>query len=309
MKKKKLMLTLIVLTAVLLTVPFIPIRYGLKDGGTVVYDAMLYDVEKVQSIQADTLKGEMVDLVGTRVTILGMVVYDDCLLAKGTPDGFVPLPTFKPDEKPVLYLLDPSDTLHTYRPDRDGKTKIEYATVFHVNWEKNGCMFYYTDGQPNHGVWFVLQVGEDVTVRDNAIPVQSTYRFYLSAEGAPLPDSWNHLAEEKERIAQAQSQYGSFHAFATSRDREKERSLIDVWIPEERKERSEEWYDALLRALWTNGDLAVQFTDSEIVVHSNYVDLCLTGDNGKQYHLYGTSATYLIDMVACDGLYSYGPLI
>ena len=28
-------------------------------------------------------------------------------------------------------------------------------------------------------------------------------------------------------------------------------------------------------------DLAVQFTDSEIVVHSNYVDLCLTGDNGS----------------------------
>lgn len=56
-------------------------------------------------------------------------------------------------------------------------------------------------------------------------------------------------------------------------------------------------------------DLAVQFTDSEIVIHSNYVDLCLTGDNGKQYHLYGTSVAYLIDMVTCDDLYSYGPLI
>ena len=69
MKKKQLYVGvgyivwgLICLAAVLLTVPFIPIRYGLKDGGTVVYDAMLYDVKKVQSIQADTLKGEMVDL-------------------------------------------------------------------------------------------------------------------------------------------------------------------------------------------------------------------------------------------------------
>ena len=70
--KKKAMIGICVLLAIVLLVP-IPMR--LKDGGTVVYRAVLYQVEDVHRLGAvDKAGDEYID--GMTVTILGMEVYN-----------------------------------------------------------------------------------------------------------------------------------------------------------------------------------------------------------------------------------------
>ena len=70
--KKKVMISICVLLAIVLLVP-IPMR--LKDGGTVVYHAVLYQVEDVHRLGAvDTAEDEYLE--GMIVRILGMEVYN-----------------------------------------------------------------------------------------------------------------------------------------------------------------------------------------------------------------------------------------
>lgn len=70
--KKKVMIGICVLLAIVLLVP-IPMR--LKDGGTVVYHAVLYQVEDVHRLGAvDTAENEYLE--GMIVRILGMEVYN-----------------------------------------------------------------------------------------------------------------------------------------------------------------------------------------------------------------------------------------
>ena len=70
--KKKAMIGICVLLAIILLVP-IPMR--LKDGGTVVYHAVLYQVEDVHRLGAvDTAGDEYLE--GMIVRILGMEVYN-----------------------------------------------------------------------------------------------------------------------------------------------------------------------------------------------------------------------------------------
>ena len=70
--KKKVMIGICVLLAIVLLVP-IPMR--LKDGGTVVYHAVLYQVEDVHRLGAvDTAEDEYLE--GMIVIILGMEVYN-----------------------------------------------------------------------------------------------------------------------------------------------------------------------------------------------------------------------------------------
>ena len=70
--KKKVMIGICVLLAVVLLVP-IPMR--LKDGGTVVYHAVLYQVEDAHRLGAvDTAGDEYLE--GMIVRILGMEVYN-----------------------------------------------------------------------------------------------------------------------------------------------------------------------------------------------------------------------------------------
>ena len=70
--KKKVMIGICVLLATVLLVP-IPMR--LKDGGTVVYHAVLYQVEDVHRLGAvDTAEDEYLE--GMIVRILGMEVYN-----------------------------------------------------------------------------------------------------------------------------------------------------------------------------------------------------------------------------------------
>ena len=70
--KKKAMIGICVLLAIVLLVP-IPMR--LKDGGTVAYHAVLYQVEDVHRLGAvDTAEDEYLE--GMIVRILGMEVYN-----------------------------------------------------------------------------------------------------------------------------------------------------------------------------------------------------------------------------------------
>ena len=70
--KKKVMIGICVLLAIVLLVP-IPMR--LKDSGTVVYHAVLYQVEDVHRLGAvDTAGDEYLE--GMIVRILGMEVYN-----------------------------------------------------------------------------------------------------------------------------------------------------------------------------------------------------------------------------------------
>ena len=70
--KKKVMIGICVLLAIVLLVP-IPMR--LKDGGTVVYHAVLYQVEDVHRLGAvDTAGDEYLE--GMIVRILGMKIYN-----------------------------------------------------------------------------------------------------------------------------------------------------------------------------------------------------------------------------------------
>lgn len=71
--KKKVIIGICILLAIVL---LIPIPMHLKDGGTVVYNAILYRVEKVHRI--DTVSSEKIDyLEGAIVKIFGIEVYND----------------------------------------------------------------------------------------------------------------------------------------------------------------------------------------------------------------------------------------
>lgn len=71
--KKKVIIGICVLVAI---VCLIPSRMYLEDGGTVVYNAILYQVEDVHRIGSeDSSKDEYLE--GTIVRILGIEVYND----------------------------------------------------------------------------------------------------------------------------------------------------------------------------------------------------------------------------------------
>ena len=72
MKKK----IIIVICFLLLILCLIPKRKHLEDGGSVVYQAILYQVKDVHSIGAEDPSDDEY-LEGTIVKILGMEVYND----------------------------------------------------------------------------------------------------------------------------------------------------------------------------------------------------------------------------------------
>lgn len=71
-KKKKIMIVLGILLAVILLVP-VPIRY--KDGGSVEYRAILYSVKSVHALASPDSGRTYYE--GTVVTILGLEVFDN----------------------------------------------------------------------------------------------------------------------------------------------------------------------------------------------------------------------------------------
>lgn len=71
--KKKIIIGISILLAIVLLIP-IPMR--LKDGGTVVYNAILYRVENVHRINPEATSNDDY-LEGTIVKILGVEVYNN----------------------------------------------------------------------------------------------------------------------------------------------------------------------------------------------------------------------------------------
>ena len=71
--KKKIIIGICVLLAIIC---LIPTRMHLEDGGTVVYKAILYQVDDVHRINTeDTSEDEYLE--GTVVRVLGIEVYND----------------------------------------------------------------------------------------------------------------------------------------------------------------------------------------------------------------------------------------
>ena len=188
MQKKKKILIWIAVAAVVLTLAVLcfPIRYQYEDGGTVVYEAILYRVYRSHSMQAHTTDGDMAFLVGTIVEILGKTVYENTYLE----DGSGPLPTFLPDETAALYVRDPSGAVHTYHYEGYGMNSIELDHTMWFRAEKNGCIVDYNDGHKGYDIWVTLKVGEEYAARIGDEPDVTEYRLYFAADGAPLPAGW-----------------------------------------------------------------------------------------------------------------------
>ena len=71
--KKKIILGICILLAIILLVPF-PLHY--KDGGTIEYKAILYSVYDVHAINPDP-KSNQDYLDGIRIEIFGIEVFDN----------------------------------------------------------------------------------------------------------------------------------------------------------------------------------------------------------------------------------------
>ena len=188
MQKKKKRIVWIIAAAVVLALAVLcfPTKYRITDGGTVVYEAILYRVYRSHSMQAETTDGKTAFTVGTIVEILGKEVYDGTYLEAGSE----PLPTFRPGETAALYVRDPSGTVHTCHYAGDGMNGIELDHTLRFRAEKNGCIVDYNDGHQGYDIWVTLKVGEEYTARIGDEPDVAEYRLYFAADGAPLPAGW-----------------------------------------------------------------------------------------------------------------------
>ena len=64
MKKKLIIISVIVLLMILL----IPVKYRIKDGGTIIYHSIIYEIENVNNLEGDR---------GTIIRILSIEVYNN----------------------------------------------------------------------------------------------------------------------------------------------------------------------------------------------------------------------------------------
>lgn len=71
-KKKKVMIVLGILLAIILLVP---VPYRIKDGGSIEYRAILYSVTSVHALTPPDYERDYFE--GTIVTILGVEVFDN----------------------------------------------------------------------------------------------------------------------------------------------------------------------------------------------------------------------------------------
>ena len=298
MKKKRTWLILILATVLLF-----PVRCSYKDGGTVVYRAILYEVADRHTINSETTRGEIVNAAGVQVRILGLPIYDGSHLAKWSHGRLEPLPSLPRGKQGVLWVMDDGGTVRTFTYSAQG---AEITDTVHAHWEINGCELTCKTG--DYPVFFIVSVGEDVTLWLGDTDAARTYRFYFAAEDAPLPDMWRNVEATKAKTAQAQAAYGTFDAFAASRDQSTELKMICALLPERTKDHAEDWYDMLLRGLWLNGDTAVTFAEvARDEDDSNWVELVLAGSDGQEYRLQGDSFWLLPRAVFCNGKLYYGP--
>ncbi len=72
MKKKKIVTVIIIVVA--LIVLLTPIRINLKDGGSIRYKALTYEVKKIHQL-SDDVDGEKPYIEGYEVKIFGITIY------------------------------------------------------------------------------------------------------------------------------------------------------------------------------------------------------------------------------------------
>lgn len=70
MKKKKIIVTILIIIFILMLIP-IPIRY--KDGGSVEYNAILYNITKIHRLNENSPTGYD---DGWKIKILGFLIYE-----------------------------------------------------------------------------------------------------------------------------------------------------------------------------------------------------------------------------------------
>jgi len=81
MKKKVIIIVVIILILML-----IPVRYRLKDGGSIVYKSMLYSVTKVHAINLESATGYE---DGWKIKIFGIQVYNVVNVYVEASDNFI----------------------------------------------------------------------------------------------------------------------------------------------------------------------------------------------------------------------------
>ena len=69
------LIILFLLCLILAFILLVPIPYRIKDGGSILYDAILYSVKDVKMIHPDPSKSEYIE--GVIVEILGFEVYNN----------------------------------------------------------------------------------------------------------------------------------------------------------------------------------------------------------------------------------------
>lgn len=139
MKKKITIGVCVVLALALL----IPIPGTLKDGGTRVYQAVLYRVEKVHRI-APYYEGRIEYLTGTVVKILGMEVFNN--VKEPEPDS----------EDPVTICVTPLPPDHTHLPAETDST-LEHESVGYCG----NTLTTVTYGGFSEEAWSVTFMGSD----------------------------------------------------------------------------------------------------------------------------------------------------
>lgn len=181
---------------------------------------------------------------------------------------------------------------------------------FHVQWKKDRCILTYSESFAAQTYEFerVLPYGESVSVGFEAYPYPVRCRFLLCYADDPLPEDWEKILAEENRIEAAQRVYRTFDAFYASRDAEKEIGIIEQAKHDATENLPTEiFYLAFLHALWKNG-----YTDVQIVRASTGYDpydrfyshwLIITGSDGKSYKVLGSA--YEAGDVYCDGVLIY----
>lgn len=195
---------------------------------------------------------------------------------------------------------------------KDGDFKIANDPEFTLVWEKNGCSVnrsVWNSDDPEHVM--DLTFGEPVRLRAAIDPGPVFFRCCYCYEDDPLPEEWMVLLENMDRIRKAQESYGSFAAFAESRDQEVETAILEPVIADAglTGTTADASCQFFLDALWNNGDTEVRIEKAEVRektydAYPNYVEhwIVLTGSDGNEYEMLAGF------VVTCNGNLYYGPM-
>ncbi|MBQ1632938.1 MAG: hypothetical protein II049_08975 [Clostridia bacterium] len=220
----------------------------------------------------------------------------------------------------VLQYSVPYDGQMVSYLQKDGDFDLGWGSVIRVEWNKNGvsvscdknlCVAYdEAADQIMNKSEYLLSDGEQLQLIVHATPNSVYYRLLLCNDDDPLPEEWVARLANLERIKKKQEQYGSYEAFAATRNQEVEKAQIEQaktnagWT----ETMTERCYDTFLRSLWVNGDtdVTIKAVSTRVDVHNEphqyeFRFICLICDDGNTYDV---AADYF---VLRNGMQYYGP--